>query len=132
MDFWLSSSSSCYFLFSTVLQSNVAVLLCLILLRFHSTIDVISVSKRSAELIKCQTLSVKMPGVPVGTINSSSSVFLCSLFLSVVGCSLLPARQLCLLQVGELQSSARRARPGVEARGVLLHPLWTAGSCVHR
>ena len=55
-----------------------------------------------------------------------------ALFPSVVGCSLLPARQLCLLQVGEQQGSARRAGPGLEARGVLPDPLWPSGSCVHR
>lgn len=50
----------------------------------------------------------------------------------VVGCSLLPARQLRLLQVREQQSRARRTPAAVEARGVLLHPLRAAGSSVHR
>lgn len=68
-------------------------------------------------------------GVTVGARSSS----VCALSSPpVVGCSLLPARQLCLLQVREQQSSARRAPPAVEARGVLLHPLRAAGSRVHR
>lgn len=68
-------------------------------------------------------------GVTDGAHSSSVCVVLSP---PVVGCSLLPARQLCLLQICEQQSSARRAPPAVEARGVLLHPLWAAGSRVHR
>lgn len=68
-----------------------------------------------------------------GGADGARSSSVCAVFSPpVVGCSLLPARQLCLLQVCEQQSSARRAPPALEARGVLLHPLWAAGSRVHR
>lgn len=60
----------------------------------------------------------------VNSLSSSSS--------SVGGCSLLPERQLCLLQVGEQQSSAWRAAAGVEAWRVLLYPMWAGGSRLHR
>lgn len=72
-----------------------------------------------------------MPYVPVESQRNCSSPVCSLVFPPVVGCSLLPARQLRLLQVGEQQSSTRWAHPSVEARGVLLHPLWTAGSSVH-
>lgn len=69
--------------------------------------------------------------VPVESQRKCSSPFCSLVFPPVVGCSLLPARQLRLLQVGEQQGSPRWAHPIVEAWRVLLHPLWTAGSSVH-
>lgn len=51
---------------------------------------------------------------------------------AVVGCSLLPERQLRLLQVGRQQNPSRRPRAGVAAGRVLLCPLRGGGSRVHR
>lgn len=81
----------------------------------------------------CSQTEHLFPHHTVGVTEGAGSSSVCVVLSPpVVGCSLLPARQLRLLQVCELQSSARRAPPAVEARGVLLHPLRAAGSGVHR